>query len=221
MKTSSARPTKEQVEVLLPGFIGDVNQRSRRNSRRFKIDGARAYDLARDGTQFEIKPRQVYIETLEMTAHNPDKTTFRCRCGKGTYIRSLARDMGRILGCFGYISRLERTEVGPFTLENAISLDIFTDPVQIPEPSDVLLPLWTALDDIPVLALQDNEVAQVKNGGALSFVSKADLDRMSRSGIDWGSRLCPDGPCDLWTATRLPSWKSRVRMFTRFAYFNV
>lgn len=184
--TSDKRPSREDIESLLPAFHGDIEQVPPQFSA-IKVDGARAYDLARDGEAFELKTRLVYIESLEIVSHSPSETAFRCVCGKGTYVRSLARDMGLKLGCFGYISALERASVGPFTLENAISLDIFRQNDDKPTPEQVLLPLQTALDDIPVLALREQEAARLKNGNVLAFLSKPDLERMSQAGIEWGN----------------------------------
>jgi tRNA pseudouridine55 synthase len=185
--TSSNRPARADIEKILPAFHGNIEQTPPQFSA-IKVDGARAYDLARDGESFELKTRLVYIERLEILSHSEAETTFRCVCGKGTYVRSLARDMGLKLGCFGYISALERAGVGPFTLENAISLDIFTQNDDKPSPEQVVLPLQTALDDIPVLALKEQEAARLKNGNVLSFFSKPDLERMSASGIDWDGK---------------------------------
>jgi len=186
--TSDKRPTKAQVESLLPSFHGEIEQTPPQFSA-IKVDGNRAYDLARDGEEFELKSRIVYIESLELVSHSESATAFTCVCGKGTYVRSLARDMGLKLGCFGYISLLERASVGPFTLENAISLDIFRQNDDKPSPEQVLLPLQTALDDIPVLALREQEAARLKNGNGLVFLSKPDLDRMDQAGIEWGNKI--------------------------------
>lgn len=185
--TSGQRPARADIEAILPAFMGDIEQVPPQFSA-IKVDGARAYDLARDGEQFELKTRLVYIESLEIVDHTPEATAFRCVCGKGTYVRSLARDMGLKLGCFGYISRLERAAVGPFTLETAIKLDIFQNMDDNPATEQVLLPLQTALDDIPVLALREQEAARLKNGNVLSFVSKPDLERMSDAGIEWNGK---------------------------------
>lgn len=184
MRQSDKRPARADVEALLPAFHGDVEQIPPQFSA-IKVDGNRAYDLARDGEEVILKSRLVYIESLEIVTHTELETSFRCVCGKGTYVRSLARDMGEKLGCFGYISLLERAAVGPFTLENAISLDFFTDSDNKPSPEQVLLPLTTALDDIPVLALKEQEAARLKNGNSLAFLSKPDLERMSQAGIEW------------------------------------
>lgn len=185
--TSDKRPTRAAIEAIIPQFIGDIEQTPPQFSA-VKIDGERAYDLARDGETVDIKSRLVYIEELEITAHDDEhnaKTSFRCLCGKGTYVRAIARDLGLKLGCFGYITHLERAAVGPFTLENAISLDFFTDSGQNLEPEQALLPLTTALDDIPVLALRDREAARLKNGNSIALISKPDLDRMTAAGIEW------------------------------------
>jgi len=222
IKTSDKRPTRAAIESLLPEFHGDITQTPPQFSA-IKIEGARAYDLARDGETVDIKPRMVYIESLEIVETSPspliplpsgegsstavtppsphgrgtegegssapqNQTTFRCICGKGTYVRALARDMGEKLGCFGYISALERAAVGPFTLENAISLDIFQQNDDKPSPEQVLLPLQTALDDIPVLALREQEAARLKNGNSLAFLSRPDLDRMDQAGIEWNAK---------------------------------
>jgi tRNA pseudouridine55 synthase len=217
--SSEKRPTRAEIGAILPRFLGDIQQIPPQFSA-IKIDGARAYDIAREGGAVEIAARTVYVESLEIieTALSPalslkgegdelrekkvlslqgedlgegqkvNATTFRCVCGKGTYVRSLARDMGAILGCYGYVSRLERAAVGPFTLENAINLDIFQNTEHKPDPEQVVLPLQTALDDIPVLALKDQEAARLKNGNTLSFVSRPDLERMSQSGIAWNGQ---------------------------------
>lgn len=188
--SSDDRPAREAIEQILDRFTGDIEQTPPQFSA-VKINGERAYDIARDGEHADIKSREVYIEDLSILEHTGDKTLFKCLCGKGTYIRSLARDMGQILGCYGYISALERAKVGVLTLESAISLDIFEqmidNPPQEKDLSGVVLPLQTVLDDIPVLALKDKEAALLKNGNAISLLSKPDLARLETLGIDWRS----------------------------------
>ncbi len=188
--SSDTRPTQEQIKALLPQFIGEITQTPPQFSA-VKIDGQRAYDLAREGEKVEIKSRQVFIESLDILKHEGDTTSFECICGKGTYIRSIARDMGGILECHGYISALKRTKVGVFDLDSAISLDIFEqmidNPAQEKDLNGVVLPLQTVLDDIPALALKDQEAALMKNGNAISLLSKTDLARLEALGIDWRS----------------------------------
>src|SRR5262252_1898909 len=110
---SDARPTPEAIAALLPTFVGAIEQVPPRFSA-IKIEGERAYDIARDGEDFELKPRIVNIDRLVLLeAPDKDHTGFEAECGKGTYVRSLARDLGRALGCYGHVSALRRTAVGP------------------------------------------------------------------------------------------------------------
>jgi tRNA pseudouridine55 synthase len=184
IETSDARPSKEQIESILPRYTGEIMQTPPKFSA-IKIDGARAYDLARDGEEVELKEREVYIETLGLLAVRPHDADFRMVCGKGTYVRALARDMGREMGCLGYITALKREKVGPFTLESAISLDKLAGLDDIARLNEaVLLPLETALDDIPALALREDEAARLRNGQVIAFISRPDFERLNQAGLD-------------------------------------
>ena len=119
---SDSRPSPDDIENILTEFTGEIEQTPPQFSA-IKIDGQRAYDLARKGEEVKMKTRIVTINTLEIQSHQTDTTTFITNCSKGTYIRSLARDMGQKIGCYGYISELRRTHVGVFSTDNAISLD--------------------------------------------------------------------------------------------------
>ncbi len=147
---SAASPSRADIEKILPQFIGEILQVPP-NFSAIKLDGKRAYDMARKGQVVEIKPRNVIVKSLEITSLTTDNrqltTTFLCHCGRGTYIRSLARDMGRILGCYGYVSALRRTKVGKFTENNAISLEILENMVH-KGSLDFLQPVEFVLDDI-------------------------------------------------------------------------
>ena len=182
--TSDVRPSKEQIESILKNYTGTIMQTPPKFSA-IKIDGARAYDLARDGEEVELKEREVYIESLSLLTATPDTADFRMVCGKGTYVRSLARDMGRELGCLGYITALKREKVGPFTLESSISLDKLAGLDDIARLNEaVLFPLETALDDIPALAVREDEAARLRNGQVLAFISRPDFERLGRAGLD-------------------------------------
>ncbi len=187
IETSEHRPSEQDILNLLPGFTGDIAQVPPQFSA-IKIDGERAYDLARDGQQLEIKARPVYIETLELLENGPDKARFRCVCGKGTYMRSLARDMAKALGTVGYIADLRREAVGALTLDNAISLAKFREIADSAGPeelvSSAVLPVETVLDDIPALALNEREAVRLKNGQTLSFIARPDVDRLHHAGLD-------------------------------------
>ncbi|MER9336667.1 tRNA pseudouridine(55) synthase TruB [Mesorhizobium sp. M0293] len=120
-KESDLRPSEAEVLAFLPKYTGVIMQTPPQFSA-IKIAGERAYDLARDGATVDIPPREVEIGRLDIVGHNADHTVFEVECGKGTYVRSLARDMGRDLGCFGHISELRRVEVEPFTPEDFVTI---------------------------------------------------------------------------------------------------
>lgn len=170
--TSDLRPTREQVEALLPRFIGQIEQIPPQYSA-IKIQGERAYDLARDGETVELKPRPVEIfEFVVVDQPDRDHTVFEAECGKGTYVRSLARDMGRLLGCYGHISALRRTVCGPFDEPDMIplaELEALCDRAASGEGNlaDALLPVETALDDIPALAVNRADAARLHRGQAV------------------------------------------------------
>ncbi len=122
VERSDQRPSRQEVEAIVPDYLGEISQIPPQFSA-VKIDGERAYDLARSGEQVEIKAREVVIEALKIVDHQGEATTFEMECGKGTYVRSLARDMGRQLGCFGHISALRRIWVAPFEETDCVSLE--------------------------------------------------------------------------------------------------
>lgn len=181
--TSDIRPTQIEIENALSDFTGHIMQIPPAFSA-IKIDGARAYDLARDGEDVKLKPREVYVETLELVACTDDIATLRMHCGKGTYVRSLARDLAEKLGSCGYVSRLIRESVGPFTAKDAISLEKLEQIDHSPTPDGIILPLETVLDDIPALALSEQEANRLKNGQVLLFISRPDFERLEKAGFD-------------------------------------
>lgn len=180
---SDKRPSLEAIKELIKSkFVGDVEQTPPQFSA-IKIDGKRAYDLARAGKDFEIKKRTVHIYNIEITDHDTDWVDLLIECGKGTYIRSIGRDLGIELGCFGHLSQLRRHNVGPFSLESAISLDILEKYAKTPELEKYLLGVEVALDDISGIPLSDEEVSKLKQGGFLKIVSRADLARLNDANI--------------------------------------
>lgn len=167
-KTSEIRPSREAIEAELPKFRGSVMQTPPRFSA-IKIEGERAYDLARDGEEFEIAARPVEIMRLEIVdMPDADSTIFEAECGKGTYVRAIARDLGRLLACGGHVVELRRLRVGPFSHTNAISLETLSELGNSADAREafekVLLPVETALDGIPALAVGGQDVGQLKRG---------------------------------------------------------
>ena len=124
---SELRPSRDAIAALLPRFVGAIEQRPPAFSA-IKIAGERAYDLARDGEIVDLAPRTVTIHALDIVAMDGDSTIFETRCGKGTYVRAIARDMGRALGCHGHVTALRRTRVGPFREADAVPLDALETP---------------------------------------------------------------------------------------------
>ncbi|MFD2265448.1 tRNA pseudouridine(55) synthase TruB [Lacibacterium aquatile] len=162
--TSDSRPTEADIRAILPRFIGDISQMPPAFSA-LKVDGQRAYDLARDGEIPELAARTVRIDDLRLIrVIDADNAEFEVDCGKGTYVRALGRDFGQILGCFGYIAALRRTRVGPFTEKHAISLDSSPESNDLAPLSERLLPLMTVLDDILALAVTEEEAKRLAQG---------------------------------------------------------
>jgi tRNA pseudouridine55 synthase len=169
--TSGDRPSKQAVDALLPHFTGTFMQVPPQYSA-LKINGQRAYDLARSGEEVYLAPREITVVRLERSGtFHPDCTDFEIECGKGTYVRAIARDMGRILGCFGHITALRRVRVGAFDESHLISLDeMETLRQSATGESDLcrlLLPVETALDDIPALAVSSADAARLQRGQAV------------------------------------------------------
>lgn len=161
---SDLRPTMEQVTAALPAFVGEIDQVPPAFSA-IKVDGQRAYDLAREGVEVELKARRVIVHSAEVSAApDPDHVEIVIRTGKGVYVRSLARDLARALGAEGHVSALRRERVGPFSTENAVTLDSLEEMVHRGAASEGLLPVATALDDIPELAVTDQDAFSLRQG---------------------------------------------------------
>ncbi|MGA8433992.1 MAG: tRNA pseudouridine(55) synthase TruB [Methyloceanibacter sp.] len=166
--TSDRRPTLPEIEAALPSFVGEISQVPPRYSA-LKVGGARAYDLARDEEDFELAARPALIESLTLIdMPDPDHCVIEARCGKGTYVRALARDLGIALGSLAHVTELRRTRVGPFAEEAAISLAKLQELGHSAAGRDALLsvlqPVETALDDIPALAIGGQDAARLKRG---------------------------------------------------------
>ncbi len=170
--TSGSRPDRAAIEALLPRFIGTIEQVPPRFSA-VKIDGERAYDLAREGEVVEIAPRAVTIHRLELLEMpDADHSLLAAECGKGTYVRALARDLGRALGALGHVCALRRNRVGPFAERDMISLERLESLCHRAAAgegnlADLLLPVETALDDIPALAVSPADAARLHRGQAV------------------------------------------------------
>ena len=179
--TSDTRPSQAQIEAVLAQFTGPISQVPPVYSA-LKVDGQRAYDLARAGVQVELKSRDVVIYDLAVqSSPSPqdgegliDQITLTAHVSKGTYIRSLARDIAQALGTVGHVTMLRRVKAGPFGLDQAISLDILDEAAKGQSLGSLVLPLRTALVDIPALALDPGQALALRQGRVLSGFAAPD-----------------------------------------------
>jgi tRNA pseudouridine55 synthase len=179
-KSSDKRPSEAEVRAVMPKYTGVIMQTPPQFSA-IKIAGERAYDLAREGETVEIPAREVEIGRLDIVDHSADRTVFEIECGKGTYVRSLARDMGRDLGCYGHIAELRRTEVDPFTPDDFVTvkeleLARFGEagqpesgdlPMDFAAIDDFLIDTVAALDCLPQVAVGDDAATKLRLGNAV------------------------------------------------------
>jgi tRNA pseudouridine55 synthase len=175
---SDRRPDRAAIEAALPAFTGCIAQVPPRYSA-VKVEGRRAYDRARAQESFELRSRLVEIDTLSLIDQpGADEATFEVICGKGTYMRSLARDLGEALDTRAHITALRRLAVGPFTADHAISLDYLESLGHSPAAFEQLRPIETALDDIPALALSEIEANRLRCGQTVSFMARIHRQRI-------------------------------------------
>ena len=163
---SDIRPDTAAIAAILPRFTGPIAQVPPAYSA-LKVDGKRAYALARAGESVELAVRHVTVHALTLLETIADTATFAARVSKGTYIRSLARDIALALGTVGHVAMLRRTRAGPFGIDAAIALDKFAAAVQEAQLEQVILPLMAGLDDIPALAVDPEQAAALRQGRRL------------------------------------------------------
>ena len=191
--TSDARPAKEQILAVLGNFIGDIEQVPPVFSA-IKIEGKRAYALARADQAPEMKPRTIHIEDLKLlSVVDADHAEFEAVSGKGAYMRSLARDLGTALGTVGHIVQLRRIAVGPFDEKQAISLDKLESLRHSAPLSEHLLPVETVLDDIPALALTETEARKLSQGQAIPVLPVASRSPLKNIGQGDVVRVMAEG----------------------------
>lgn len=158
---SESRPEPSEILALLPQFIGAIQQRPPAFSA-IKINGERAYDLARGGEPQELEARPVTIHALDLVGGDSNHSVFEARCGKGTYVRAIARDLGRMLGCLGHVSALRRTRVGPFAEADAVPLSDLAD-----HPAEAMRRVEAGLMELPRISVDRTAAARLRRGQAL------------------------------------------------------
>jgi tRNA pseudouridine55 synthase len=164
--TSDKRPSQAEIEAVLPRFTGALSQVPPAYSA-IKVSGERAYDLARDGEEVVLEPRQVQVFEARLLDAQTDQCEFEIRCGKGTYVRSWVRDIALALGTLGHVSALRRTRLGPWAEKDAVGLDTLTPFMHSPAAFGYLRPLSTALDGIPALAVSGPDTVRIRSGNPI------------------------------------------------------
>ncbi|MFN3745590.1 MAG: tRNA pseudouridine(55) synthase TruB [Hyphomicrobiaceae bacterium] len=165
---SDVRPTREAIEALLPSFLGEILQTPPAFSA-IKVDGQRAYDLARQGEAVKLEARPVQIDRLELVdMPAPDTSVFEAECGRGTYVRALARDIGRALGCLGHVTALRRTRVGPFEEAQAVTIEELEEAAKLDdggaELKSLLRPVESALAELLEVNVSQSDAARLARG---------------------------------------------------------
>jgi tRNA pseudouridine55 synthase len=170
--TSDVRPNHAALEAALPAFTGEILQIPPAFSA-VKVDGERAYDLAREGVAVELEPRPVVIHALRILAQpDPDHVELEMRCGKGAYVRAVVRDLAETLGACAHVAALRRTAVGAMTEDRAIALEMLEELCNSGARLEALLPVETALDDIPALAVTAEDAFRLTQGRAIVLLPR-------------------------------------------------
>ncbi|MCR9158927.1 MAG: tRNA pseudouridine(55) synthase TruB [Rhodobacteraceae bacterium] len=175
--TSELRPTDDEIKEALHHFVGDIQQVPPQFSA-VMIDGERAYKRARDGEEMEIAARPLFVDELTLLDRpDPDHAVLLLVCGKGGYVRSIARDLGEALGCFGHVLRLRRVWSGPFDAEDGLSLERIDELAKTPELDEYLRPLEEGLADLPELTCTPEAAVKLRNGNPAMVIA---------SGVEYG-----------------------------------
>lgn len=176
IETSATRPTDDQIRTALDAFRGEIMQVPPQFSA-VKVDGERAYDLAREGERLDLAARPLWVESLELIARpDADHAELEMVCGKGGYVRAIARDLGRALGCLGHVAWLRRTWSGPFEAEGGLSLDEIDALAKTPDLDARLLPLELGLADLPEVRATPEGAARLKNGNPGMVLPAPDVE---------------------------------------------
>ncbi|HUJ03674.1 MAG TPA: tRNA pseudouridine(55) synthase TruB [Rhizomicrobium sp.] len=167
IETSALRPTREAIEAMIPRFVGEIEQVPPKYSA-IKVDGERAYDLAREGEAVELAPRTVSVHEVRLLAMpDPDHAEFEMHCGKGAYVRAWVRDFARALGTVGHVANLRRTAIGGFKENDAVPLETLRSFMHSPAAFEHLRPIAAALDGIPALAVSGPDAVRLRSGNPI------------------------------------------------------
>ncbi len=190
--TSAVRPSDEAIRAALGAFRGEIMQVPPQYSA-VKVEGQRAYDLAREGEEMDLAARPLWVESLELLERpDADTAVLEMVCGKGGYVRSVARDLGRVLGCLGHVLWLRREWSGPFEAVDGASLEEIERLARTPAIEELLLPLETGLADLPELPATAEGAARLRNGNP-GMVIASDVDYGAEAWASWQGRAVAVG----------------------------
>lgn len=194
---SDNRPSEVEIKSVLADYIGDIQQIPPKYSA-VKINGERAYKLARDGEEVEIEPRQVSIFKLELVEYrNENEAMFEAECGKGTYVRSLARDIGKDLGCFGHITELRRTSVGPFNEDDLIPLKELSDlEGDLDALDEEILATGIAIESLPEVPVTKDQAQRIRSGNPIILRGRDAISYAEEAYASFGNDLVAIGVVD-------------------------
>jgi len=193
VQTSLERPAKEAITAILERFTGEIEQVPPAFSA-VRINGERAYKRARDGENVDIPARRVWVENLRLEEANEESAVFVVDCGKGTYVRSIARDMGRMLGCFAHVSALRRTRVGPFHSEDMVTMDQLVEYEDDLERLDgELFTTATALEDMLEVSIGREQVSKLRLGNAVVLRGRDSVANADEAFASFGNELVAIG----------------------------
>ncbi|WBU53432.1 tRNA pseudouridine(55) synthase TruB [Paracoccus sp. SCSIO 75233] len=173
LRRADSRPDPQAIRDALPGFTGDIMQVPPAFSA-VKVDGARAYDLARDGEAVQLQPRPLYVDELSLIEARSDDADLHMVCGKGGYVRAIARDLGRELGCLGHVASLRRVWSGPFEVADAVPFDLI-DRANQAEIETRLLPIQSALTDLAEMRATEQGALRIRNGNPGQVLGQAEF----------------------------------------------
>lgn len=219
---SEVRPERVAIEAVLPGFVGEIEQVPPAYSA-IKVGGERAYDLARDGEDVQLDARIVRIDALELLdCPTADMAVLEMRCGKGAYVRSLARDLAHALGTEGHVAALRRIRVGSFEEAESTGLDVLKEMAHKGAASEALLPVQTALDDIPALAVTEEEAFQLKQGRSIVLLPRQAQElKMQRRPLIIADRDCSFSALATCKGQAVAIGDARAGKFQPWRVFNL
>jgi len=196
IQNSSKRPSDEEISNKLQKYIGFIEQ-TPPNFSAVKINGKRAYDLARQGSELKLNPRPLFVENLKFVERvDNDHALLHLMCGKGGYVRSIARDLGKDLKCFAHVKWLRRTSAGPFHIESCITIDKIQELQKSSQFLKLLKPLELGLQNLPFVECSDKEIGEIANGGSVELISN-DIEPDAKCWIQYDGKALALGTVKL------------------------